>query len=340
MSKGVRAYLLKVGPFILFFAASVLLSPMIGSVKINILEALRHLAAIQDNLDASILFLTRLPRITLAALAGAALAASGATFQALLRNPLATPFTLGISSGGALGAVIAIKLGLDAALFGLTGTTLFAFAGAMGTMTLVYLLARSRGQLPTPVLLLAGVAMSFFFSAVILFVHYISDFTESHRMLRWLMGGLDIIGYQTILRILPFWVLGILLLLAKTKDLDLLSFGSYLAWSRGVDVARTQKLCYFSASLLTGAVVSLAGPIGFVGLIVPHTVRFLIGPSYQFLLPASIFAGAGFLILSDTVARTMIAPTEIPVGVLTAILGGPFFIALLFREKRKFSYHD
>lgn len=333
-------YLTRVLPFALFFLAALTICPLIGSVSIDLGEALANMGKESDNLHASIFFLTRLPRTILAALTGAALAVAGAAFQALLRNPLATPYTLGVSSGGSLGAVIAIKLGLDIHFLGLSSVPIFAFGGAMGTVVLVYLLARSRGHLPTSILLLAGVSISFFFSALILFSQYIADFTESHKMLRWLMGGLDVIGYDQLLRIAPFWLLGIVLLLLRSRDLDQLSFGAYLAASRGVDVARSQKICYVSASLVIGAVVSLAGPIGFVGLIVPHSVRFIIGPANRYLMPASLFAGAGFLIICDTVARTLLAPTEIPVGVLTAIIGGPFFLILLFREKKRYGLGD
>lgn len=327
-------------PFVVFFLLAFVLCPAIGSVSISLPKAILEIGSVSESLDASVLFRTRLPRILLAALTGAALAVAGVVFQALLRNPLATPFTLGVSSGGAMGAVIAIKLGLDISVFGFSAVPLFSFAGSAGAVILVYALAQSRGQLPTSILLLAGVSISFFFSALILFTHYLADFTESHKMLRWLMGGLDIIGYGSILKILPFWGAGIALLLIKMRDLDQLSFGSYVAWSRGVDVARSQKTCFLAASLVTSAVVSLAGPIGFVGLIVPHTIRFLVGPSHKLLLPSSMFAGAGFLIICDTVARTVLAPTEIPVGVLTAMVGGPFFIALLFREKKKYAFEE
>jgi len=327
-------------PFVIFFLLAVLICPMIGSVNINIWDAISNMGNNSESLDASILFITRMPRLLLAGLTGAALALAGATFQALLRNPLATPYTLGVSSGGSLGAVLAIKFGLDISLFGFSDIAIFSFIGAGGTVALVFLLSKSKGQLPTPILLLAGVSLSFFFSAMILFVHYISDFTESYKMMRWLMGGLNVIEYGEIIRILPFWFISIVLLLYKARDLDQLTLGHYIAWSRGVNVARTLKLSYFAASMLTASVVSIAGPIGFVGLIVPHTIRFLIGPSYPRLMVASIFAGAGFLMFCDTFARVIIAPTEIPVGILTALIGGPFFIILLFKEKGKLSYEE
>ena len=320
-------------PFVLFFVATLVFCPGIGAVKIDLAEAFRNMHTPSQSMDATIFFVTRMPRTLLAALAGAGLALAGAAFQALLRNPLADPFTLGVSSGAALGAVLAIKLGLVVTFVGLSTVPIFALAGALSAVAVVYSLARTRGAIPTSVLLLSGVTMSFFFSAMILGIHYLADFTESHRMIRWMMGGLDVIGYRALLAVAPIWAVGVCILLAYSRELNLITFGEYLAEARGVDVGRAQRVCYFSASLITGAVVSLAGPIGFVGLIVPHTVRLLIGPDYRLLLPASLFAGAGFLVLCDTVARTVLAPTEIPVGVLTALIGGPFFLALLFRQK-------
>jgi len=333
-------FAMTLAPFALFFVGVALLCPLIGSVDIDLAQALAHRHEPSASLDASVLFLTRLPRLLLAALAGAALALAGAAFQALLRNPLAEPFTLGVSSGGALGAVLAIKLGLDVALFGFSPLILFSFAGAAGTVGVVYLLARTRGVLSTSLLLLAGVTISFFFSALILLVFYLSDFTQTHRMLRWMMGGLDVIGYGEVARLTPFVLAGVTLLLAHAGALNQLSLGVELAAARGVNVRRAQRLCYFAASLATGSVVALAGPIGFVGLIVPHTVRLLIGADHRVLLPASLLTGAGFLILCDTAARTVIAPVEIPVGILTAALGGPFFIGLLLRAKKRARFWD
>jgi len=320
-------------PFGLFFLGALVICPAIGSVKINVLTAWAHRGDWAGNLDASVFFVTRLPRVLLAALAGAALALAGAAFQALLRNPLAEPFTLGVSSGGALGAVLAIKLGFDLSIFGFSPVVALAFLGAAGTVALVYALARTRGTLPVPLLLMAGVTVSFFLTAEILLIFYFSDFAETHRMLRWMMGGLDVTGYSQLLGVTPFALAGMLWLIGSSGSLNQISLGAELAQSRGVRVRTTQRNCYVAASLATGAVVALAGPIGFVGLIVPHTVRLLVGSDHRLLMPASMLAGAGFLILCDTLARTILSPVEIPVGVLTATLGGPFFIGLLWRAK-------
>jgi|TARA_B100000809_G_scaffold48444_1_gene43159 iron complex transport system permease protein len=308
---------------------------MIGSTRINLMNALSGGVHANNNLDANILFQVRLPRILLGALAGAALSVAGAIFQALLRNDLAAPFTLGVSSGAALGAVIAIVFNLNMIILGFPMVALFSFLGALGAVFLVFSLVRTRhGEFPTGILLLAGVTANFFFAAMVMFLHYISDFSQSFRILRWLMGGLDITDYQTVFSIAPMVFLGIGLLGYVSRDLNLISTGIHSATSRGVNVPRIQKIGFITASLITGTVVSITGPIGFVGLIVPHTVRLIVGSDLRILIPASMLFGASFLIVCDTVARTLIAPTEIPVGIITAMLGGPFFVWLLKRKRQ------
>ena len=321
--------------FFLLFMATLCVTPMIGSPRINLMNALSGGVHANNNLDANILFQVRLPRILLGALAGAALSVAGAIFQALLRNDLAAPFTLGVSSGAALGAVIAIVFNLNMIILGFPMVALFSFLGALGAVFLVFSLVRTRhGEFPTGILLLAGVTANFFFAAMVMFLHYISDFSQSFRILRWLMGGLDITDYQTVFSIAPMVFLGIGLLGYVSRDLNLISTGIHSATSRGVNVPRIQKIGFITASLITGTVVSITGPIGFVGLIVPHTVRLIVGSDLRILIPASMLFGASFLIVCDTVARTLIAPTEIPVGIITAMLGGPFFVWLLKRKRQ------
>ena len=320
--------------FFLFFLATIAITPLIGSTQINLGKAFSNELAFSDNVDANILFLARVPRIFLAALTGAALSVAGAVFQSLLRNDLAAPFTLGVSSGAALGAVIAMSLGLHYTVAGIPTVPIAAFLGALGAITLVFSLARTRtGEFPTTVLLLAGVTVNFFFAALVMLIHYLSDFTQSFRIVRWLMGGLDITSYKTLISISPMIFIGFGVLMAFSRDLNVISTGIQSAISRGVEVVKVQKIGFIMASLLTGAVVALSGPIGFVGLIVPHIVRLIVGPDLRILLPASMFFGASFLIMCDTLARTIIAPTEIPVGIITAMLGGPFFVWLLKRPK-------
>ena len=329
------SYKITLNVFFLLFMATLCVTPMIGSTRINLMNALSGGAHANNNLDANILFQVRLPRILLGALAGAALSVAGAIFQALLRNDLAAPFTLGVSSGAALGAVIAIVFNLNMIILGFPMVALFSFLGALGAVFLVFSLVRTRhGEFPTGILLLAGVTANFFFAAMVMFLHYISDFSQSFRILRWLMGGLDITDYQTVFSIAPMVFLGIGLLGYVSRDLNLISTGIHSATSRGVNVPRIQKIGFITASLITGTVVSITGPIGFVGLIVPHTVRLIVGSDLRILIPASMLFGASFLIVCDTVARTLIAPTEIPVGIITAMLGGPFFVWLLKRKRQ------
>ena len=321
--------------FFLLFMATLCVTPMIGSTRINLMNALSGGVHANNNLDANILFQVRLPRILLGALAGAALSVAGAIFQALLRNDLAAPFTLGVSSGAALGAVIAIVFNLNMIILGFPMVALFSFLGALGAVFLVFSLVRTRhGEFPTGILLLAGVTANFFFAAMVMFLHYISDFSQSFRILRWLMGGLDITDYQTVFSIAPMVFLGIGLLGYVSRDLNLISTGIHSATSRGVNVPRIQKIGFITASLITGTVVSITGPIGFVGLIVPHTVRLIVGSDLRILIPASMLFGASFLVACDTLARMLLAPTEIPVGIITAILGGPFFVWLLKRKRQ------
>ena len=320
--------------FFLFFLVTIAITPLIGSVQIDLEKAFSRDIAFNDNVDANILFLARIPRIILAALTGAALSVAGAILQSLLRNDLAAPFTLGVSSGAALGAVIAISLGLPYSIAGIPTVPIAAFLGSLGAISLVFSLARTRtGDFPTPILLLAGVTANFFFAALVMLIHYLSDFTQSFRIVRWLMGGLDITSYETLISISPMIFIGFGVLIFYARDFNFISTGIQSAMSRGVEVIKVQKIGFIMASLLTGAVVSLSGPIGFVGLIVPHIVRLIVGPDLRILLPASIFFGASFLIICDTLARTIIAPTEIPVGIITAMLGGPFFVWLLKRPK-------
>ena len=331
-----RKFVTGISLFALIFLATLIIAPLIGPTSIDIGKALSGGFDAVDNTDADILFLARIPRILLGAVTGAALSVTGAVFQALLRNDLAAPFTLGVSSGASFGAVLAITFNLNFTILGISTLSIAAFAGALGTMYLVFGLVKTRhGDFPTSVLLLAGVTANFFFASMVMFIHYMSDFTQSFQIVRWLMGGLDITDYQTVWSILPFVVIGIGGLIYVSRDMNLISAGVQSAMSRGVDVVRTQKTGFILASLITGAVVAISGPIGFVGLIVPHIVRLMVGPDLRLLIPGSMFFGASFLILCDTVGRTLIAPAEIPVGVITAMLGGPFFVWLLKRQHKR-----
>jgi iron complex transport system permease protein len=320
-------FLVVVGLCAAFCLIVLLVTPWLGSTGVTWRNVLAGASP-----DREIFFVARLPRVLFGALVGGALATAGVLFQAILRNSLADPFTLGVSAGSSLGAFIAIWLGLETVVAGIPITSVAAFIGAFLTIVLVFFIARTSGTMPTFTLILAGVTLNFIFFAVMMFIHYAANFNQSYLMTRWTMGALDAADMRTVLGAAPF-VIGCLAgLMWIAAQLNPLSAGEDWAASRGVDVRRVKTFCYFIASILTGAVTAFSGPIGFVGLIVPHTVRLVIGPDHRLLIPASFFLGSAFLVLCDTAARTIFAPTEIPVGVITALLGGPFFIALLKRK--------
>ena len=314
--------------------AACLLAPLIGTTPIDFRLVFDPSIPFSDNVDAQIFFLARLPRTLAGALVGAALASAGVVLQALLRNPLATPFTLGVSAGASLGAMLVIILGVPLSIVGIPAVPLASFAGSLGAVSIVYALARFRHRgLSTSVLLLAGVTLNSVFSAVIMFVQYLADYTQSFQAVRWLMGNLDVSSYGPILSAIPLLAIAFVAFAWLPRSLNLLTLGVDSAAARGVDVLKTQRLAFFSASLATGAAVSLGGPIGFVGIIIPHVVRLLVGSDHRVVLPASAFLGAAFLVICDVGARTVMAPMELPVGIITAMLGGPFFLWLLARKR-------
>ncbi len=279
--------------------------------------------------ESSIFWSLRVPRVLTAFLAGATLAVSGMVFQAMFRNQLATESTLGVASGASFGAALQVRLGASGILPGPAGASWFAFAGAGLSMVLVYGLSRIRRGFTTSAMLLAGVAISFFFSSLILMVQSTSDFHNSYRLLRWLMGGLVGADYGSVASLIPFSVIGAVIIAYFTNELNLLTTGDDIAASRGVQVGRVRAALFFATSMTVGGVVAMCGPIGFVGMIAPHIARLLIGHDHRYLLPMTALVGGAFLTLCDTVARLISAPAEMPVGAITALLGGPFFIWLL-----------
>jgi iron complex transport system permease protein len=328
-----RRIFIVISAFAVFTAAVMLWAPTVGSTTISLGRVFDRSIPWDSNVDAQIFFVARLPRVLAGALVGATLAAAGVVLQALLRNPLATPFTLGVSAGASLGAMLAVTMKLEFGLLGITSIPLASFAGSLLATAIVYALASSqRRGLSTNVLLLAGVTLNAFFSALILFVQYIADFAEALRAIRWMMGGLDVAGYTPIVAALPFVLVAFAAFAIMPRTLNLLSVGAESAAAKGVDVTSAQRLAFLSASLATGAAVSLGGPIGFIGIIVPHLVRLLVGSDHRIVLPASTLFGASFLVLCDLVARTVMSPLEIPVGVVTALIGGPFFLWLLVKR--------
>jgi iron complex transport system permease protein len=276
----------------------------------------------------------RVPRVAASLLVGGALAGAGCALQALLRNPLAEPFTLGISSGSSLFAVLAIRLGIESSL-GYVGVGLAALLGALVTLILVWRLAQVGRQLPPATLVLAGVTLSMFCSAASVLIQYTSDFTEVSHMLRWMLGALDSMTMDKIRYGAPPILAGLFVLALYGRSLNALAAGPDVAASLGVRVGRTTTIVFFLSSLLVGAAIAVAGPIGFIGLIVPHSLRAILGPDHRLLIPASVFGGAVLLTVCDTLARTVTDP--LPTGAVTALLGGPFFLLILVSQKRRAS---
>src|SRR6266852_6030740 len=314
---------------LLVLAVSALISLWAGYRRMD-LATLRD-----DDVARAIFFRLRVPRVVMAGLVGATLAVVGAALQALFRNPLADPFTLGVSGGAALGASIAIALGLGLSFAGVPLIFIAAFTGAGLSVFLVYRLARSGGGVMLPgALLLAGVVLNLCASAGVLVIQYLASYGRALQILRWLIGSLDVVGFDLIWKMLIFLIPGWLVLVANARDLHLLATGEESAASLGVDVRRTERMVFIASSLIVGVTVSVGGAIGFVGLIVPHAARLLFGQDVRVLLPASFLLGAAFLILADTLARVAISPGDLPVGAITALVGCPVFLLLLRRQQR------
>jgi iron complex transport system permease protein len=284
------------------------------------------------SLDHGIL-MVRLPRVLAAMLTGAALAGAGCALQALLRNPLAEPFTLGISSGASLGAVLAIRFGLERVL-GEGGVGFGALAGAVATLLAIWRLAQVGRQLPPVTLILAGVAISMFCGAATVLVQYTSDFADVEHMLGWMIGGLEAVPIRWVGLAAPPILGGLAVLVLYGKEMNALAAGSDAAASVGVAVARTQLVLFGVSSLLVGSAIAVVGPIGFIGLVVPHALRSLIGADHRALVVTSAFGGAIVLAICDTLARTIIPGNHLPTGAVTPVLGVPFFFAILLSNKR------
>ena len=282
----------------------------------------------------AVFFQLRLPRVVMAGIVGASLAMVGAALQALFRNPLAEPLTLGVSGGGALGASVAIAFGFGAKVAGLPLVFVAAFAGAGAAVLVVYRLARTGAGVLPGALLLAGVVMNTIAAAGVIIIQYFSDYSRALQILRWTIGSLDVVGFDLVWRMLIFMVPGWLILFGAARDLHLVAVDEETAASLGVNVRRSERLVYAASSLLVGVTVAVGGTIGFVGLIVPHAVRLLFGEDVRIVLPCSFVLGAAFLMLADTAARTAMGAGELPVGAITALAGGPVFLWLLRRQQR------
>ena len=333
-SRMVRPYLLNG----LLLSIAILLSVGVGAVYIPPISVARFIMeAISLQPDsgtlATIVVQLRLPHTVLIALAGAALAASGAAYQGLFQNPLADPYLIGVASGAGLGAVVAMSLNWPSNYLGFFSVPISAFVGAAITVILVYSLARFGNVISTTNLILAGVAVGSFASALTSFIMLRST-GEVRRAIAWLLGGSTLSGWAPVIASLPYIFLSIGILIAAGHALNVLQFGDEQAHQLGLPVERTKILVILAASLATATAVSFTGVIGFIGLIVPHLIRLIWGPDYRNLVPLSIFGGATTLLIADLLARTLLAPQEIPVGVITALAGAPFFLWVLRRSQR------
>lgn len=339
-----RRFSFSLSPYLWCFAAliaALMLSAAIGAVAIPPLDVARLLIARALSLPtdvsdtfATILFDIRLPRTVLVALTGAALSGSGAAYQGLFRNPLADPYLLGIASGAGLGAVLAMAIQWPSSAISFFAVPLVAFAGALLTALLVYSLARVGRTTPISTLLLAGVAVGAFMTSLSTFLMLRSQ-GELRRAINWMLGGYALGGWSPVLAVLPEIILGLGVLLLVGRPLNVLQFGDDQARQLGLNVDRVKRVVIVAASLTTAAAVAFSGIIGFVGLAVPHLVRLLWGGDYRRLMPLSIIGGAAGLLLTDIVARTALAPQELPLGVITALIGAPFFVWLLRRAKQQ-----
>lgn len=301
----------------------------LGSSGVSAAGVVRAFLGGATDMEAVVVLGLRVPRIAAALLAGGALAVAGVGFQALTRNPLADPSLLGISSGAAFGVVVGQIFGVGSSAIAVLGLTVFAFAGAIVATGIVYLIAASGGRLPLQTLLLAGVIVGLFFSAAITVLISVVEIDRLAGIIHWMLGNVRPISGEALLVFAVLLVLGVFLILGRARQLNLLALGEEPAMQLGVDAEALKRRVFVGSSLLTAAVVAFAGPIGFVGLIVPHAVRMVLGPDNRVLVPAALLAGATFLLVADTVARNVIAPSELSVGVVTAFCGAPFFVYLL-----------
>ena len=311
-------------------------APLVGTEKISLSAVWKQIASGEIEADANIFLSLRLPRVCLGLLAGGTLAVIGASFQVVLRNVLATPYTLGVTGGGTLGAVVAISFIGPASGWGpFSPVQLLALAGSFGALTFIYLVARRTAGLSMNIVLLAGVTFGILAGALIMLVKYLANPHTLAIMDRWMMGGLDVVGYRSLAGLLPLLVPALALIVLQAPRLNHLALGEEMAAGHGVNVARVQRISLLAGGAATAVVVSLTGPIGFVGLVVPHIVRTLSGNDQRIVLPASFALGGTLLVACDLIARTVIRSREMPVGIITAMVGGPVFIYLLVRRTKR-----
>lgn len=324
--------------------ATIVIGVSFGSVQISIKQVLHIFYSgitssplpegIEQNYK-NIVLSIRLPRVLLAGLVGASLAITGAAFQGLLRNPLADPYTLGISSGASVGAVMTIFFSISIPFIGPLTLPILSIVFAFLTMMIVIFFAKKLDQsLRVETIILTGIVFSSFLGALISLMIALTG-EELRQIIGWLLGSVSMRGWNYIFILLPFFVVGSILLIVHADELNVMSFGEEQAQHIGVSVQRKKMIIMIAGSILTGAAVAVSGTIGFVGLVIPHFVRLIIGPNHRHVLPASILVGASFLILADLVARTIVSPAELPIGVITALIGAPIFAVILMRQRLK-----
>ena len=330
----------------LALAATVVFSAGRGSADIGFIDSMKiilsRIPLVGKGIDISglpdsfstIIFSIRLPRILTAVLCGTGLSVCGVVFQGMFRNPMADPYVLGISSGAVLGAAIAFTTGTQAAFYNFGLVPLYSFVGAAVATTAVYLIAQKKGQMVNNILILSGIAIGFLCSSLISLI-IIASREQAHRIIFWTLGSMTGSSWNTVLVMLPLILIGSFVLLVNSGNLNILSTGDETAVSLGINASSLKKILLAVSSLVTAVSVCFCGTIGFVGLIIPHAVRFVTGPDHRKLMPVSALTGAIFLLLCDTAARTLFAPQEIPIGVITSLFGVPFFISLLIRSKRR-----
>jgi len=289
-----------------------------------------------SHIEETIIIQIRMPRVLAGALVGAALAAAGVVYQGVFKNPMADSYVLGVSAGGAVGASLAIVLGIGFTVLGVSTVPFSAFAGSLIAVFVVYNISRVGSRVSVTMLLLSGIAVSIFLSAIVVVLQVIAG-ERLHVIVFWLMGGFSYVEWKDVWAVLPLVCPGIVATYFYARDLNVLALGEETAQHLGVDVEKVKRSLLVFGSLITAAAVSISGLIGFIGLIIPHMTRILIGPDHRILLPASTVVGATFLVLCDAVARVIVAPVELPVGVITALLGGPFFIYLLRKKKESYA---
>lgn len=325
----------------ILLVVSLVLSAGIGSVSLQPLDILHAIwnklgghSQVSD-VTQRIVWDMRLPRIALALLVGSSLAVAGMLMQSLFHNPMADPYIVGVSSGASLGAVVAMALGIHTILFIFNGVALFAFAGGVGVTFLVYTLARRGGRVPVGTLLLTGIAIGGLMQALTAVLMIQQQNSDIRRVMGWLMGSLAYQGWSQILTLVPYTLIGFIFALAWQRDLNILALGDETAHHLGIHLERTKLIMLLVASLLAAASVSVSGVIAFVGLIVPHLMRMIVGPDHRILLPACALSGGLLLIWSDVLARTVSPGQEIPIGIITSVLGSLFFLYLLNRREGK-----